>query len=57
MPLTSEAKQEAERLLRSGDRQGAVHYLNATFDIPLQDAGALVEALEQEIMMGGMGMA
>lgn len=49
MSLTGEAKQEAERLLRLGARQDAVQYLNSTFDIPLQDAAALVEALEQEV--------
>ncbi len=52
MSLTSEAKQEAEQMLRSGDRQGAIQYLNEAFNISLEEAGVLVHALEQEITTG-----
>lgn len=51
MSLTSEAKQEAEKLLRSGDRQGALQYLTGTFDISSRAARVLLEALEEEIKL------
>ena len=51
MSLTSEAKQEAEKLLRSGDRQGALEYLTSTFNVSSGDARVLLEALEQEIIL------
>jgi hypothetical protein len=51
MSLTSEAKQEAEKLLRSGDRPGALDYLTGTFNISSAEAGVLLEALEAEIKL------
>jgi ribosomal protein L7/L12 len=51
MSLTSEAKQETLRLLRSGDRPAAVDYLSGAFNISSDEAGVLLEALEQEIKL------
>jgi ribosomal protein L7/L12 len=47
--MTSEAKQEVERLLRDGQKSRAVQYLHDTFQVSLDDAGMLVETLELEI--------
>ena len=47
--MTGEAKQEVTKLLRAGNRSGAIQYLNHTFNISTQDATTPVEAVEREI--------
>lgn len=46
--MTGEVKDEVERLLRAGDRPGAVQYLQATFNVSVEEASILIEALERE---------
>lgn len=47
--MTGEAKQEVERLLRLGERDRAIQYLDETFNVSRQDAHILVETLEREM--------
>jgi ribosomal protein L7/L12 len=47
--MTSEAKQEVEKLLHDGQKSQAVQYLSNTFQVSLDDARMLVETLEMEI--------
>ncbi|HET9487597.1 MAG TPA: DUF3592 domain-containing protein [Chryseosolibacter sp.] len=47
--MTGEAKQEVERLLRLGERDRAIQYLDETFKVSRQDANTLVETLEREM--------
>jgi ribosomal protein L7/L12 len=47
--MTSEAKQEVEKLLLAGQKTRAVEYLVYTYKLSLQDAQLLVETLEAEI--------
>lgn len=49
MTISSEAKQEVERLLRNGQKIQAIKYLCDTFQISLADGKLLVEAVEREI--------
>jgi ribosomal protein L7/L12 len=48
MSLTSEAKQEVQRLLQLDQKINAVKYLHKTFDISLAEAAVLVEAVEND---------
>ncbi len=49
MSLTADARQEAERLLRTGQKLQAIKYLHDHFRISLADGKQLVEALEAEM--------
>ncbi len=48
MSITAEARQEVESLLQRGQKVKAVKYLCDTFNVSLQEAKALVEAVEAE---------
>lgn len=52
MSMSREAKEEASRLIRQGNKLQAVKYLHDTFSISLADAKALVDALAAEIGNG-----
>jgi len=49
MPISSEAKQEVERLIRSGQKIKAIKYLCDTFQVSLADSKRLVETVEAEM--------
>jgi ribosomal protein L7/L12 len=49
MSITSEAKQEVERLLRAGQKIEAIRYTRDTFGVSLEDAKRLVDAAETEM--------
>lgn len=47
--MTQDVKEKVERFLRAGERDHGIKYLQNTFNISSQDAGVLVDALENEI--------
>jgi len=49
MPISSEAKQEVERFIRSGQKIEAIKYLCDTFQVSLADGKLLVESVEAEM--------
>lgn len=49
MSMTQEARQEVERLLRSGQKIQALKYLSDTYGVTLQEGKLLLEALENEL--------
>jgi hypothetical protein len=51
--MENEIKKEVGLLLKSGERDKAIQYLRETFAISLQDAHALIEALEREAAESG----
>jgi ribosomal protein L7/L12 len=57
MSMTVEARQEVEKLLRAGERNRAIQYLNNTFNISLQDSELLVAALEQQLSLNAESIA
>src|SRR5690349_10171801 len=53
MSITTEAKNEVERLIRQGQKLMAIKYLCDTFNISLPEAKMLVEAVEKEQSSNG----
>jgi ribosomal protein L7/L12 len=53
MSITTEAKNEVERLIRQGQKLMAIKYLGDTFNISLPEAKMLVEAVEKEQSSSG----
>lgn len=49
MSMTHEARQEVERLLRSGQKIQALKYLSDTYGVTLQEGKLLLETLENEL--------
>lgn len=49
MSMTQEVREEVEKLVRRGQKLQAIQYLRETFDVSLDEAKQLVEALEKEI--------
>lgn len=53
--MKNRIKKEVALLLKSGQRDEAIQYLQKSFSISLQDAHVLIDALEREVADSGNG--